>query len=71
MRAKYIFGIVIIVTFIVWAGISFNKVFVDSTNCPLRQIKVEHSYEEDVENKRVTQEEQECKEQFAVHMIGH
>ena len=25
MKAKYIFGIVIIVTFIVWAGISFNK----------------------------------------------
>jgi cytochrome c-type biogenesis protein CcmE len=25
MKAKYIFGIIIIVTFIVWAGISFNK----------------------------------------------
>ncbi len=25
MKAKYIFGIVIIVTFTVWAGISFNK----------------------------------------------
>ena len=25
MKAKYIFGIVIIVTFIIWAGISFNK----------------------------------------------
>jgi cytochrome c-type biogenesis protein CcmE len=25
MKAKYIIGIVIIVTFIVWAGISFNK----------------------------------------------
>jgi cytochrome c-type biogenesis protein CcmE len=25
MKAKYILGIVIIVTFIVWAGISFNK----------------------------------------------
>jgi cytochrome c-type biogenesis protein CcmE len=25
MKAKYIFGSIIIVTFIVWAGISFNK----------------------------------------------
>jgi cytochrome c-type biogenesis protein CcmE len=25
MRAKYIFGIVIIVGFIIWAGVSFNK----------------------------------------------
>lgn len=25
MKSKYIFGIIIIVTFIIWAGISFNK----------------------------------------------